>query len=301
MAVLFVFAALLCYEIGFFVFFLWMSLPVLVLTISLGFGNVSALAATLFISLILAILFSPSLSFLIAFTFLLPSVFLGHISSLARPASEIGGSENHVAWYPLADIATYICVLATMIATFLSKVIYGTSKEMASEIIRIAYKDYPDKIPHISQIEKIKSFIIVLRTVLEGFIWVIILFAVWYMAMRIASYFNLSQRMREDMPSSLRMNHIAIPIIAVSISILLFYEHPIAIAGRATGAFGAGFLLSGFARLHLLMRNKTWGFVALSLVYISTVSIIPLLIIVAYGLAETARLIVVTPAKPPKY
>ena len=45
---------------------------------------------------------------------LIPAGWLSNLANLARPASELGGPENALAWYPLSNILAHLAVMVTL-------------------------------------------------------------------------------------------------------------------------------------------------------------------------------------------
>jgi hypothetical protein len=70
------------------------------------------------------------------------------------------------------------------------------------------------------------------------------------------------------------------------------------IGAAALGAFGAGFLVSGFAALHYRTRGKDWRIPVLILCYLTSLMLtVPALVILILGLSDTRKAIALTPNK----
>src|SRR3546814_13685649 len=65
---------------------------------------------------------------------LVPAGWLSHLANLARPASELGGPDDLLAWYPLSDILLHLCGLVTLAVIALGVVI-GYGPEFTSPMI----------------------------------------------------------------------------------------------------------------------------------------------------------------------
>ena len=87
------------------------ALPVLIA--GLGWGNLAAIVAVAVAGLTGTVLVSPYFALLILVITLIPAAWLSHLANLARPASEIGGPDGALAWYPLSDILTQLAMLVT--------------------------------------------------------------------------------------------------------------------------------------------------------------------------------------------
>jgi hypothetical protein len=128
--------------------------------------------------------------------------------------------------------------------------------------------------------------------------WVIMLFAAYYIATRIVTASGGGLRPREDIPSSLRMNRNTIFIFLVGLAATFFGGIPALVGATLVGTFGAGFLLSGFAALHFRTRGKEWRLPALILCYLASLMLmVPALFILVLGLSDTRKAIALTPNK----
>jgi hypothetical protein len=124
------------------------------------------------------------------------------------------------------------------------------------------------------------------------------LFAAYYFAVRIVAASGRGLRPREDIPSSLRMNRNSIFIFLAGLAACFFGGVPALVGATVIGAFGAGFMLSGFASLHFRTRGKDWRIPALILCYLaSMLMLLPALLILVLGLSDTRKAIALTPTK----
>src|SRR5215469_10424554 len=126
---------------------------------------------------------------------------------------------------------------------------------------------------------------------LQGTIWVVILFAAYYVATRIVSASGSNLRPREDIPSTLRMNRNSIFVFLAGLLACFVGGVPAMIGATLFGAFGAGFLLAGFAALHFRTRGKEWRLPALILCYLASTMVMPIFFILILGLADTRKAI----------
>jgi len=125
----------------------------------------------------------------------------------------------------------------------------------------------------------------------------VMLFAAYYIATRIVTASGKGLRPREDIPSSLRMNRNSIFIFLAGLAATFMGGIPAMIGATVVGAFGAGFLMSGFAALHFRTRGKDWRLPALILCYLASTMMLPALFILVLGLADTRKAIALTPTK----
>ena len=232
------------------------ALPVLI--VGLGWGNVAAIAAVATAAVIGAAVVSPLFAVAMAVFTLLPAGWLSHLANLARPASEIGGPDDLMAWYPLSDILLHLCALVS-VAVILLGVMIGYGPELTSQMIDLVIASVADRDPTLvadpAAIEQVKGMMLLLLPIVQGGTWVLMLFAAYYIAMRVVSASGRALRPREDLPSSLRMNRNATYVFLAGIVACFVGGVPALIGATICGTFGAGFLLAGFGVLHLRTRG----------------------------------------------
>ena len=274
------------------------ALPVLVA--GLGWGNRTAVIAIITAAVLGALLVSPLFALAMAIFTLIPAGWLSHLANLARPASELGGPDDLVAWYPISDILLRLCGLVTVAVVILGAVIgYGPelTDRMVDAMVESFRQQSPDMVPDAAALAQTKSMIVLMLPLIQGGIWVTLLFTAFYVAVRIVSRSGRALRPREDMPSALRMNRNAMFVFLAGIVLTFFSGVPAMIGATICGTFGAGFMLSGFASLHLRTKGKDWRVPALVLVYLSTLLLLPLIAVLIIGLTDTRRTIALTPAR----
>ena len=274
------------------------ALPVLI--VGLGWGNLASIAAIVTAAALGAVSVSPMFAIGMALFTLAPAGWLAHLASLARPASEIGGPDNLMAWYPLSDILLQLCAFVAA-AVILLGIIIGFGPELTSQLVdalttAMSTQD-PAMLPDPAALEQLKRTMLLLLPIIQGGTWVILLFTMYYIAMRVVSASGRAQRPREDIPSALRMNRNAVFIFLAGILACFAGGVPPMIGATVCGTFGAGFLISGFASLHLRSRGKDWRLPVLVLAYLSAIMLLPLLIPLIIGLADTRRAVALTPAQ----
>jgi Predicted membrane protein (DUF2232) len=273
------------------------ALPVLI--VGLGWGNTASITAILTAAFLGTISMSPMFAFGMAIFTLAPAGWLAHLSSLARPASEIGGPDHLMAWYPLSDILLQLCAFVTCAVIALG-VIIGFGPELTGQFVDAMTQAMSNQdaamLPDPAAVEQLKRTMVVLLPIIQGGTWVMLLFLMYYVAQRIVSASGRAKRPREDIPSSLRMNRNAVFIFLAGIIGCFVGGVPAMIGATVCGTFGAGFLMAGFASMHLRTRGKDWRLPALVLAYLSTVMLLPLIIPLIIGLSDTRRTVALTPA-----
>ncbi|MHB0952361.1 MAG: DUF2232 domain-containing protein [Allorhizobium sp.] len=273
------------------------ALPVLI--VGLGWGNFAAIVAIATAATIGAVTVSPLFALAMAIFTLLPAGWLSHLANLARPASELGGPDNLMAWYPLSDILLHLCGLVALAVIFLG-VMIGYGQELTDQMIDMLLTSVqsqdPAMAPDPASIDQIKRLMVLMLPIVQGGMWVMMLFAAYYIAVRIVSQSGHALRPREDIPSALRMNRNTLFVFLAGILACFVGGVPAMIGATICGTFGAGFLLSGFASLHLRSRGKDWRLPVLVLAYLSTIMVLPAFFILILGLADTRRTVALTPA-----
>jgi Predicted membrane protein (DUF2232) len=277
------------------------ALPVLI--VGLGWGNTASITAILTAAFLGTISMSPMFAFGMAIFTLAPAGWLAHLSSLARPASEIGGPDHLIAWYPLSDILLQLCVFVTFAVIALG-IIIGFGPEFTDQLVEAMTQAMnsqdPAMLPDPAALEQLKRTMVVLLPIIQGGTWVLLLFLMYYTAQRIVSASGRAKRPREDIPSSLRMNRNAVFLFLAGIIGCFIGGVPAMIGATVCGTLGAGFLMAGFASMHLKTRGKDWRLPALVLAYLSTIMLLPLIIPLIIGLSDTRRTVALTPASKAK-
>ncbi|OQP85690.1 DUF2232 domain-containing protein [Rhizobium rhizosphaerae] len=277
------------------------ALPVLIA--GLGWGNAAAILSVLTAAAIGAIAVSPLFSLLILAVTLVPAAWLSHLANLGRPAEEIGGPAGALAWYPLSDILTQLAILVTLGMIVVGMVIGydgAASDRMIDMLIDTLKESDPLYAPEPDALAQMKALFALVLPLVQGAIWVLMLFAAYYFASRVVQTSGRNLRPREDMPSALRMNRYAIFIFLAGLAMTFLGGMAAIIGALLCGTFGAGFVLSGFAAFHFRTRGKSWRLPALFFAYLSVLLFtVPLIFFLVSGLVDTRRAIALSPAGSP--
>jgi hypothetical protein len=270
----------------------------------LGYGLLSGLVAIATASLANAVLYSAPQSFLFTAIPLLPAAVMSYLANMARPASEIGGPDSALAWFPLSDVLLAGAIV-TALATFATLVMHP-SMELVYEAVadataRMMQEINPDMPLDPGMRDQTLAVLKLIWPMVQSAQMLIALFAGFYFGMRILAAGGNNIRPREDIPTSLRMNRLSILALAAGILMMLTGNAVLALIGSSlTGAVAGGFLLAGFAVIHNLVRGKSWALPGLILIYLLTLFFLPVigfLLIIAGGLANPRRAIALTPQK----
>jgi hypothetical protein len=280
------------------VFYAASALPVMI--VGMRWGNSSAIIAIITAAVAGALAISPLFALAMAVFTLLPAGWISHLANLARPASEIGGPDHLLAWFPLSDIVMHLCGLVCIGVIFLG-VLIGYDADLVGNMIdalmqALAQRD-PTVTASITNTAGIKSTMLLTLPMVQSGMWVIMLFTAYYIASRIVAASGASMRPREDIPSALRMNRNSPFIFLAGIVACFVGGVPALIGATVCGAFGAGFLLGGFGSIHLRTRGKEWRLPALILSYMATLLAFPAIFIIILGLIDTRRTVALTPPR----
>ncbi|WP_345900405.1 DUF2232 domain-containing protein [Martelella sp. UBA3392] len=277
------------------------ALPILIA--GLGYGLVPAIVGIVVAGALGLALASPFFALYTLAVTLIPAGWLSHLGNLARPATEIGGPEGQMAWYPLADIMMHLCAAVTL-ALIVVGAVAGYGPETTGQIIdafaAALTAENPELAGDAAVIAQFKSMFTLLLPMVQGATSVILLFVAFHFASRIAIASGLSNRPREDVAVALRMNTNAIFVFLAAL-VATFFGGTIGLIGAAClGAFGGGFLLAGLARMHLAARGKSWAVPVIILSYLSLIFTFPALVFITMGLLDTRRAIALSPGAPTK-
>ena len=281
-------------------FLLYAASAMPVLVAGLGWGNAAAIVAVLSAGFLGALAVSPLFAVTIAIFTLIPAGWLSHLANLARPAAEIGGPEDLMAWYPLSGIVLHLCGLITVSVIILGTMI-GYGPELVSQMVDLMMASVQASEstfkPDPTALSQTKSLLVLMLPMIQGGLWVMLLFAAYYFASRMVRSLGKGLRPREDIAAALRMHRNAIFIFLGGI-VLTFFGGVAAMVGAVLcGTFGAGFIMAGYASLHHRSKGKDWRLPVLILAYLSAIFMFPLFLILLLGLSDVRSTISLTPAR----
>lgn len=274
------------------------ALPVLI--VGLGWGNMAAIAAIITSALVGAVTVSPIFAGTMAIFTLVPAAWISHLANLARPAAELGGPDGLMAWYPLSDILFHLCGLIS-VAVIIMGAMIGYGPELIAQFMDVITtsmnQDNASLLMDPDALAQSQHMLLMMLPIMQGGMWVMMLFTAYYVATRIVGASGHSLRPREDMPSALRMNRNSVFVFLGAILMSFLNGAPGLIGATVCGTFGAGFMLSGFASLHLRSRGKDWRLPVLILCYIACIFVLPAMLILILGIADTRRTVALTPVR----
>ncbi|MDI6834330.1 MAG: DUF2232 domain-containing protein, partial [Rhizobiaceae bacterium] len=165
------------------------ALPVLI--VGLGWGNIAAITAVITAAVIGAVAVSPLFAFAMAIFTLLPAGWLSHLANLARPASELGGPQNLMAWYPLSDILLHLCSLVALAVVALG-IMIGYGPDLVGQMVDALLQsvqggENPALAPDAASVAQLKRMMLTMLPVVQGGTWVLMLFSAYYVAVRVVA------------------------------------------------------------------------------------------------------------------
>jgi hypothetical protein len=274
------------------------TLPILIA--GLGWGNAAAAIAVVAAGLTIAGAVAPKAALFVTIVSFLPAGWISHLANLARPAAELGGPKDMLAWYPLPNILLHLCGLVAG-AALVTGYMIGYGPELVDSLVNImvsaAAQDPAAPPMDPAAVAQTKRLLLHILPAMQGMIWVFTQFVTYYLATRLVAASGRRVRPRENIASSLRMNRNAI-FVFLAAMVLAFFNGPIGFAGAAVaGAFGAGFIMAGFAVLHFRTLGKSYRLPLLILAYLGClVLVFPALVILVLGLSDTRQAIPLTSA-----
>ncbi|MCP4317599.1 MAG: DUF2232 domain-containing protein [Hyphomicrobiales bacterium] len=270
------------------------TLPILIA--GLGWSNVAGAVSVAAATAIVAVTVSPLGAVMIAVTTLAPAAWIAHLSNLARPAEELGGPQGKLAWYPLPDIMLHLCGLVSLSLIILGVVIgYGeeTVRPFVDYFIGVMSEQNPEFVPDDASKDEMTAFMTRVLPAAQSAMWVMILFAGWYLACGIVRISGRAKRPADVIPADLRMTRTALFVFGAGLALSFVSGAPGLVGSVISGAFAGGFMLAGLAMLHHRLSGRPWRLMALWFTYTAIFILFPLPLIVflfggMFGTARTA-------------
>lgn len=276
--------------------------PVPLMVAGLGFGMKAALTGAV-VAVTGTILFANGLvATLVALAIAGPALAAGYWLGLARPAGEIGGPANQVAWYPLADVL-FVCALLTAVAFISVGALVGYGPElvgaMTANLVDQLQAGNPDLAFTAERTAELRNFLEAAVPVAQPFFWMLTLTLSVYIATAIAQRSGLMRRPRENWPLALRLPRSASFAFMAAIVVSFMSGGIGHIGGAFTGALGAGFVMAGLALLHARTRTITGRFPILLAAYLAILMTgFAAFVFMIAGMIGAGRHMPLSPAQP---
>lgn len=137
----------------------------------------------------------------------------------ARPRNS--AADDLLARYPLSGIVLHLCLLVSVAVVILGWMI-GYGPDLVARMVDLMMTSVQSREPlfepNVEALAQTKSLLVLMLPIVQGGLWVILLFAAYYFAARLVGSFGKGLRPREDIPSALRMHRNAIFVFSVASS-----------------------------------------------------------------------------------
>ncbi|MEM0898607.1 MAG: DUF2232 domain-containing protein [Pseudomonadota bacterium] len=278
--------------------FVFSPLPIMVA--GLGWGASAGVVGLLISSVGVAIIANPETAGFVLLTTSLPSAMAALWLTLARPASEMGGPNDKVAWFPLSQIIFRLAVM-TAVAFIAAGLIAGYGRDFAVLIADQMVERLQEQNAEFGfspdAREAFVQNILVAVPLLQPAFWLFLLVMNLYIAIWLSKQSGRLARPQDLWPLAMRMPRNALFALAGAV-LLTFVGGNIALAASCLiGALLAGFTLSGYAVFHHRTVGQPWRPLAMIIAYGSTVIFLfPALFFTGVGLFNPANNMPVSPS-----
>jgi len=267
--------------------------PLPIFVAALGWGTGAGFIAALSMALAVSVLAAPTAAIVVVLITALPAAAAAYFIGLARPAEEIGGPKDAFVWYPIADMLLRLALIIG--ASFVAiGVMIGFGDDFATELAKSLGQQLAASNPELGAnadaVQEMASFIVRVLPAMQPAVWLIVIVANLYIALRLTAASGRLRRPRDDWPRALRMPRPALAIFAVACAACFLPGGPGYAATAFAGALGACFVMAGFALLHARTRGAPWRPIALWLAYLAVMLFVfALFLFLLAGLFDTSR------------
>lgn len=267
--------------------------PLPIMVAGLGWGLSAGAAAAVVAGLVIAVGLAPMSAVVVAASTLIPALVAAWFFGLARPAGELGGPDDKLVWYPLADTLLRLAI-ASSAGFILLGVAAGYGEELIGEITAIMVAQIQEMNPQFSSdaelVSGLTAFLTRALPFLQTGIWFSVLTGNLYLAARLTRASNRFARPAESWPHALRLPRAALGILAVALA-ASFLSGPVGhLGGAVAGPLCAGFVMAGAAMLHRYSLGKPGRLLLLWFAYAATFLFAPVLLaLFVAGLFDTTR------------
>ncbi len=267
--------------------------PLPVMAAGLGWGLPSGILAAIVACVAVGIGLAPMSALVVAASTLVPALVAAWFFGLARPAGEVGGPQDKLVWYPLADTLLRLAI-AVSAGFILLGAVTGYGTELVGEVVSVMVTQLRDVNPQFTADaafeEGLTAFMTRALPYLQTGLWFAILAANLYMAARITGASGRFARPAESWPHGLRMPKPALVILAAAMALSFMSGALGHAAGAVAGPLCAGFIMAGTAMLHRSTLGKPGRPLLLWLTYMAMFLFAPaLLALFVAGLFDTSR------------
>ncbi|MEK1887403.1 MAG: DUF2232 domain-containing protein [Phyllobacterium sp.] len=267
--------------------------PLPIFVAALGWGTGAGFIGALSMAVAVSVLAAPTAALVVVLITALPAAAAAYFIGLARPAEEIGGPKNAYVWYPIADMLLRLALIVG--ATFVAiGVLIGFGDDFAMQLAKSLGQQLaasnPELAANADAVQDMALFIVRVLPAMQPAVWVMIIVANLYLALRLTAASGKLRRPKDDWPRALRMPRPALAVFAIACA-ACFLPGGIGYAATAfAGALGACFIMAGFAMMHARTRGAPWRPVALWFAYFAVMLFVfVLFLFLLAGLFDTSR------------
>ena len=267
--------------------------PLPIFVAALGWGTGAGLIAALSMALAVSILAAPTAAVVVVLITALPAAAAAYFIGLARPAEEIGGPKNAYVWYPIADMLLRLALIIGASFVVIG-IMIGFGDDFAIELAKSLGQQLAASNPELGAnadaVQDMASFIVRVLPAMQPTVWLMVIIANLYIALRLTAASGRLRRPKDDWPRALRMPRSALAIFAIACAASFLPGGPGYAASAFAGALGACFMMAGFALLHARTRGAPWRPVALWFAYLAVMLFVfVLFLFLLAGLFDTSR------------
>lgn len=267
--------------------------PLPIFVAALGWGTGAGFIGALSMAVAVSVLAAPTAALVVVLITALPAAAAAYFIGLARPAEEIGGPKNAYVWYPIADMLLRLALIVG--ASFVAiGVLIGFGDDFAMQLAKSLGQQLaasnPELAANADAVQDMALFIVRVLPAMQPAVWVMIIVANLYLALRLTAASGKLRRPKDDWPRALRMPRPALAVFAIACA-ACFLPGGIGYAATAfAGALGACFIMAGFAMMHARTRGAPWRPVALWFAYFAVMLFVfVLFLFLLAGLFDTSR------------
>lgn len=244
--------------------------PLPIMIAGLGWGSVSGAIAVLVAAAGIGFSANFHTAAFILLTTALPAATAAHWLTLSRPADEIGGPSDKLAWFPLSDVMFRLAIM-TAIAFVTAGILVGYDQSYVTSVADQMIARIQEANPEFAFSDEGRNGFIATITnfipLVQPAMWLLVLAGNLYAALAVTRSSGNLARPRDMWPISMRMPRIAIVALGIAIA-ATFVPGGFGLVGNVfAGALLAGFTLAGFAVFHMRIQGQPWQLLALVVVY----------------------------------